>query len=159
LIQKGRSNVLFNDNERHKKIVNKQPLLNVGSPQSLPGNDIPLINNPLRQRALTKEQIIIDMLAQRLVDQNKIIAESVHGGSIGGGQLNDVANNDRTGLNNKRPRNDVFIPVFQNPMDTSKRRKPIFINAFDNAGFEGGNTRMVSPFDRMPDFYKKYTGR
>ena len=118
-----------------------------------------MINNPLRHRALTKEQIIIDMLAQRLVDQNKIIAESVHGGSIGGGQLNDVANNDRTGLNNKRPRNDVFIPVFQNPMDTSKRRKPIFINAFDNAGFEGGNTRMVSPFDRMPDFYKKYTGR
>ena len=159
LVSKGGSNVLFQDNlHREKQIVNKQPLLNVGSADALPGNNIPIINQPFREQALTKDQILIDLLAERLVDQNRFIAESIRGGSIGNGQFNDVANNDRTGFNRKRPIGDVFVPVLQNPMDC-KKLKPTFLDAFDKAGFEGGNTKMTSVFDRVPDFYKKYTGR
>jgi len=159
LVSKGGSNVLFQDNlHRENQIVNKQPLLNVGSADELPGNNIPIINQPFREQALTNDQILIDLLAERLVDQNRFIAESIRGGSIGHGQFNDVANNDRTGFNRKRPIGDVFVPVLINPMDC-KKLKPTFVDAFDKAGFEGGNTKMTSVFDRVPDFYKKYTGR
>ena len=128
------------------------------SADALPGNNIPIINQPFREQALSKEQILIDLLAERLVDQNRFIAESIRGGSIGHGQFNDVANNDRTGFNRKRPIGDVFVPVLQNPMDC-KKLKPTFLDAFDKAGFEdGGNTKITSAFDRVPDFYKKYTG-
>jgi hypothetical protein len=148
-IKKGKRNVLVEQNNQNERIQYKKPMLNVGSQDQLPGNSMSIEDLPLKQQAYDKRSILIDLLAERLVEKNKEIMLSIRGGDTGRGIQHDIADDDYSGLNRKRPRNDVLVPKF----DTKKMRT--MLPVYDN----GATTTMTSVFDRQPDHIKRFTHR
>jgi len=144
-------NVLYEHNIRNEQIQQKTPLLNTGSARNLPGNDIPIVNQPIKQVPLNKDAILVELLVEKLAQQKEEISLNARGGAKGKAVEHDIANIDKTGENKKRPRKDVFIPVLQE----GNKKQRVFLKTTDGLG----NSEFVSPFDRQPDHLRRYTMR
>ena len=155
----GQPNIIHEDNVRQEFHHHHQRNLIVGSQQELASNQqLPVsYNAPNRQMPLSSDGILVDLLAERLVQKNQEIlqarrigsADHLGGGHRGGlgGQTHDVASNDR-----KRA-GDVFVPVSQ---EGSSKRQRTLLPVYDESG---QHAPMRSPFDRVPDHLKRYTHR
>ena len=160
----GQPNIIHEDNVRQEFRHHHQRNLIVGSQQELASNQqLPAgYNAPNRQMPMSSDGILVDLLAERLVQKNQEIlqarmigsADHLGGHRIGlGGQTHDVASNDNH-YNGKRKRaGDVFVPVSQ---EGSSKRQRTLLPVYDESG---QHAPMRSPFDRVPDHLKRYTHR
>jgi len=158
LVPKNGRNVLYEQNCRQERNQFREPLLAVGDQVALPGNDIPIENQPNRaQVPLSRESIVINYLAEQLAEKNKAVYESINGGAILPNQQNDVSSIDRTELLRDRPRGDVFNPVYQEGQLGQKRKCMPVYDALQVKGAKTDQFRSV--FDRRPDYLGRFTHR
>ena len=142
LIDKGKRNVLFEGNQNREKIAFKKPLLSVGEQSGMRGNDIPQVNQPFRaETPLSRQSILVNLLAEELVRTNKELIEARRGGAP---IINDMYDEDRTELNHSRPLGDVYQTVFTEGNVGQKRK---MLRAYD----DGKTQRRTSVFERKVD--------